>query len=237
MSKFLNDNFRINKGAPADDRELNGTVTYVDVAEALATIVLSRRYLTLTVGIGTPAVEYWFRAGIADGDLVVKTTAAVLDEAPTEAFNANLTFNVFPSKDIQSFNLAGGDLVLTVNAAGNKRHASIAFKVIADGVHSITFSGPRWDANGRYNIVSGEILKAGTYLVYLLYSDDGAQVSIPGNVKGVYRGTWNFPAAADPSWSEGDWGFATASRGTQDDANYVSSGQIIFKTPAGFRYV
>lgn len=71
-STSQNDNFRIEAPKPIDDRYMNGTVPYVSVAEANATIVITRRHKQLTVAIGND--EYWYKNGIADVDLILKAT-------------------------------------------------------------------------------------------------------------------------------------------------------------------
>lgn len=103
--------------------------------------------------------------------------------ASESSFNAALTFDQYPSKDLGTYNLSSGSLVLTVAGSGNLLHSQIIFKLVADGVGSITFSGTGWDSNARFNIASGDVLTAGTYWVYLIYGKDGVQVSIPGNAK------------------------------------------------------
>lgn len=103
--------------------------------------------------------------------------------APESSFNSVMTFDNYPSKDIGTYNLSSGDLSLTVAGSGNLLHAQIIFKVVADGTHSITFSGAGWDSNARFNIASGDVLTSGTYWVWMMYGKDGVQVSVPGNAK------------------------------------------------------
>lgn len=68
----ITDNFQVNKPAPIDDR----LGVFASTAEALASIELDRRFIGLTVLIdtGSGASEYWFKNGIANGDLIVKST-------------------------------------------------------------------------------------------------------------------------------------------------------------------
>jgi len=68
----LSDNLEINKPAPVDDR----LGVFVSTASALSSIAEDRRYVGLTVIVddGTGAEEYWFKDGVADGDLEVKST-------------------------------------------------------------------------------------------------------------------------------------------------------------------
>jgi hypothetical protein len=68
----LTDNLRINKNAPVDDR----MGVFASLAEALSTIASDRRYLGLSVIInsGDGAHEYWFKDGILNADLIIKST-------------------------------------------------------------------------------------------------------------------------------------------------------------------
>lgn len=70
-----NDNFRIEAGKHIDDRYTKLGVPYVDTDDVNATIAISRRYRGLTILIG--ALEYWYRDGINDVDLIIKTSASI----------------------------------------------------------------------------------------------------------------------------------------------------------------
>jgi hypothetical protein len=69
MSQVLNVNFTPELNKPLDDRY----GVYNSVNAALIAIPLYRRYLGLTIGVGTPVQEYWFEDGITDSDLVTKS--------------------------------------------------------------------------------------------------------------------------------------------------------------------
>ena len=71
MAIALNDNIITNAPKPSDARYGN----FADIATALAEVGAGIRYQGLTVGIltGGTVEEYWFKNGIADGDLVIKT--------------------------------------------------------------------------------------------------------------------------------------------------------------------
>ena len=68
----LTDNLEINKPSPVDDR----LGVFASTTEALAYINEDRRYVGLTIIVdnGSGAVEYWFKDGVLDGDLEVKST-------------------------------------------------------------------------------------------------------------------------------------------------------------------
>lgn len=95
MAISINDNFRAQAGKHVDDRYLKGVTPYIDVADANATIVISRRHLGLTVRIG--ADEYWWKDGIENLDLVIKETGgAILN---VDGGNATSIYNTIPSID------------------------------------------------------------------------------------------------------------------------------------------
>lgn len=72
MGIALGDNINVTAGLPTDCRYYNGTTSYASVAEANGVLVAGIRYVGLTVNIG--GVEYWYRDGISDGDLIQKQT-------------------------------------------------------------------------------------------------------------------------------------------------------------------
>lgn len=73
MSIVLNDNLKINVGNPIDSKYLNNlNAPYIDVNQVNSSISQSLRYSGLTVNVG--GSEYWYRNGITDVDLIIKTT-------------------------------------------------------------------------------------------------------------------------------------------------------------------
>ena len=88
MSILLNDNLSIQAPKPADSRY----GPHNDLATALSSILVTNRYQGLTVGIlisGSP-VEYWFKDGVGDANLIVK----VEDTANTASANTVYTQGV-----------------------------------------------------------------------------------------------------------------------------------------------
>lgn len=76
MSIFLNDNFSTEFPKPLDNRY----GPFDDVASALAFLEPYKRYIGLTVGIGTSTIiEYWFDGGILDANFIVKSDHSVVD--------------------------------------------------------------------------------------------------------------------------------------------------------------
>ena len=73
MSIKLNDNIEIYSPKPTDTRY----GAFADLAAARSAIPERYRHLGLTVGIGTTSIEeYWWKAGITDNDLILKTNDA-----------------------------------------------------------------------------------------------------------------------------------------------------------------
>ena len=70
MSVTIQDNFSTAAAKPTDARY----GPYNNTTAATTAIPTVYRYIGLTVGIGSPVVEYWWANGTADGDLVVKQT-------------------------------------------------------------------------------------------------------------------------------------------------------------------
>lgn len=67
---------------PLDAKYFNtSSAIYTDVAEVKSQLTAGLRYRGLTVNVA--GVEYWFAAGIADGDLVIKDAATTLTGAVT----------------------------------------------------------------------------------------------------------------------------------------------------------
>jgi hypothetical protein len=72
MAITLNDNLKINVGAPVDSKYLNAlNLPYTSVGAVNSAIAESQRYVGLTVNINN--VEYWYGAGVTDINLVLKT--------------------------------------------------------------------------------------------------------------------------------------------------------------------
>jgi len=88
MSIILNDNLDTQFNKPLDTR----FGPYTDVATALTQVPAFRRYIGLTIGIGSnPVIEYWFNDGILDADFVIKTVDSVVEWGEIEGTLSNQT--------------------------------------------------------------------------------------------------------------------------------------------------
>jgi hypothetical protein len=72
MAIPFSDNFSIGVGNPIDAKYLNAlNQPYADTGETNTRISESQRYIGLTVNIGN--AEYWYKNGVTDADLILKT--------------------------------------------------------------------------------------------------------------------------------------------------------------------
>lgn len=70
------------------------------------------------------------------------------------------------------------DIVLQIGAGGLvNESSSMRFRIAVDGIHSISFSS---GFDFLYGITNGQILDAGTYEFYLLYTNGSVSVNVPG---------------------------------------------------------
>ena len=79
MAIILNDNIKINAGKPSESKYLNSSnIAYSSTTEATTSIPIAERYfgLTVLVDTGTSNVEYWWREGVTDIDLIEKKFAS-----------------------------------------------------------------------------------------------------------------------------------------------------------------
>lgn len=108
MAILLSDGLQINAGKHVDSRYLTTTnVAYSTVGQVNATIPISYRYLGLTVLIGDD--EYWYKTGLTDSDLVLKSNEA---SVPYTAGNGISIGSNVVSLNVSNYN-AGGVIGLT----------------------------------------------------------------------------------------------------------------------------
>lgn len=96
MSILLNDNLSIQAPRPVDANY----GPYASTTAANAAISSANRYVGLTVGIGTTTVsEYWYNGGIADVNLIAKSTGG---GAGVSSFNTRTGAVTLTSSDVTS---------------------------------------------------------------------------------------------------------------------------------------
>lgn len=80
MAITLNDNIKLNAGKPLDRKYLStGNTVYHTINEANLTIPIAERYVGLTVNVNN--VEYWYKNGVADVNLVEKIYGTVIPQS------------------------------------------------------------------------------------------------------------------------------------------------------------
>lgn len=93
MSIQLSDNIRVGQRLPLESKYFNGTQPYTDVTQAETLILTGLRHQGLTVNIA--GVEYWFKDGIANGQLVIKNTGSTPSGAAlTKVDDTNVTLTL-----------------------------------------------------------------------------------------------------------------------------------------------
>ena len=133
MAINLSDSIRVGQQKPIDDKYYNGLNPYTSTTEANSLLPSAIRYKGLTVNINN--VEYWYKTGIADVDLIEKTSGStgVLD-TPLTGFQA--TQGVVTSSDT----------ILT----GLEKIAANALDVSSTGVYS--FAGVTLASSTTFNV-------------------------------------------------------------------------------------
>jgi len=118
MAINLSDNIHVSGPKPTESKYLNITVPYTGITEVNSCIPEGERHVGLTVNINN--VDYWYRAGIADGDLIEKTytgdttTYLKLNQSTPQTiscgqpiFNDGIIFNTSPSASLISGHTTG----------------------------------------------------------------------------------------------------------------------------------
>jgi len=109
----MNDNFKINVGNPIDSRYLTSTnQPYASISAVNLAIAESQRYVGLTVNINN--VEYWYKEGVADGNLVIKDSGTA-STGVTSAYNGI-------TKEANAVKLGGtltGETIFTKSGTGS----------------------------------------------------------------------------------------------------------------------
>jgi hypothetical protein len=161
MALILNDNIQNNSPKSLDakyTRFTSGiTRSYSSTSEAISSIPVSFRSVGLTVLINVASVnvEYWWRAGTADGDLVPKSTS-VSASAPLISTSGNLTINqsstsidgYLSSTDWNTFNNkvnTAANLGSGVGLFANKTGTTLNFKGLVSGTSGVTITSNSTD--------------------------------------------------------------------------------------------
>jgi hypothetical protein len=130
MAIILNDNLSIQAPKASDSR----FGPYADTATALTSVILANRYQGLIVGVitGGQVVEYWFRDGTADVNLILKVdnTGNTANIVAQSAYAFANTVNVFTQSaytQANAANVLAQSAFNAANAAGSSALTQAAF--------------------------------------------------------------------------------------------------------------
>lgn len=162
MSIQLSDNITVGQQLPLESKYFNGTVPYIDVAQAESLLTIGIRYRGLTVNIN--GVEYWFKDGIANGDLVIKTPS-LTGYVPYTGATTNVNLGAF---DLTATKITGTvDAIIngaTVGLGSGNFSTNIAFGSSAlssntTGTRNVAIGGSamRLNTTGRGNLAIGDV--------------------------------------------------------------------------------
>ena len=189
MAINLADNIRIGQQKPLDDKYYNTLSPYTSVLSANTLLLTPIRYRGLTVNIN--GVEYWYKNGIADGDLVIKAvgpTSIGLTMPP--AFNvANSPLTSDGILAVTALGTAAqyirGDGQLAAMPSGGGRGSSVNYYLNG----SIAASVATYKQLSNTAIIGGgtDFSLTGNGLITQFLTDVGNpnRIEIPG-------GAWNF---------------------------------------------
>jgi hypothetical protein len=142
MSIQLSDNIRVGQQLPLESKYFNGTVPYTDIAQAESLITIGLRHRGLTVNIA--GVEYWFKDGINNGDLVEKTAGGGVNR---DILSVSTNTTAGNDADTDYVYLVSGTTTITLpTAVGNKNTYTIK-RVGTNTVSIATTSGQTIDGS------------------------------------------------------------------------------------------
>jgi hypothetical protein len=155
MAIQLSDNIFVGQQKPVEDKYYNGLSPYTNTAQVNSTLDSAIRYRGLTVNVN--GVEYWYRDGIADGDLVSKGggggSIEVQDEG-SSVENAATILNFTGSGVVAT----GSGGTATINIPGG---TAITVTTIDLSLANFNISGP-----GTYIVKNGTDYAAGSYKIF-----------------------------------------------------------------------
>lgn len=179
LSPF-NDNIQINANKPLDNKYYkNGLTIYASVSEANSIIPQAYRYRGLTVAIDVSGTitEYWYFAGVADENLVVKDlgqvpAARTITTLPTISgggdLSANRTFAVVDNTNIQKIQVrynSTGDPVGTRKTINLIPGTNVTISVVDDNANdqvNVTINASGGGGGGGYVVERYDYIVTGS---------------------------------------------------------------------------
>jgi hypothetical protein len=227
MAIILNDNIDTRAPKPTDNR----FGPYTTTAAALEGIPAYQRYVGLTVGVGTPIVEWWFDSTLT---LVLKTTSGTVTGI-TAGTGISITGTVNPTISVTT------PTQLTTN---------LSIDVIADGASDVKYPSVKAtktyvDANvagllddrGNFPATSGDYpTTGGSGPAGAIRKGDLWFISVPGDLNGIEVGIGASVRAlvdgAQPN-TDADWDILDTGLGfiPENVANKVIRGTSIAAAP------
>lgn len=228
MAIILNDNIDTRAPKPTDNRFGPFTTT----AAALANIPEYQRYVGLTVGVGTPIVEYWFDSTLA---LVLKTSSGTVT-----GITAGTGINIGGTAEAPIISVTS-PTQLTTNLSTN---------VITDGASDTKYPSVKatkayvdsnvaglLDDRGNFPATSGDYpIAGGSGPAGAIRKGDLWFISVPGNLNGIAVGIGASVRAlvddAQPT-TNADWDILDTGLGfiPENVANKVIRGTSIAAAP------
>jgi hypothetical protein len=168
MSIILNDNLSIQAPKAADSR----FGPYVDTANALTSIVTTNRFQGLVVGItiGGQVVEYWFRDGTTDSNLILKVdnTANTANTVAIAAYvQANTATTIGQASYIQAntANTVAANSYIQANSAyGMANSANVLAKAAFDNSNT-KFSSSGGTITGSITVNQDATIQGNLYIM------------------------------------------------------------------------
>ena len=166
MSITINDNIQTNLGKSLDNKYLkNGSIPYVSVLEANTIIPLSYRSLGLTVLIGNQ--QYWYKDGVADMDLVLKSDGSSLP----------IVRYVYLVQDLSDASRMGGTSSNVYTTFQNAYEAANALQVSLGGTNIVVVQVGNITA-----AASGNLTLTANYNRFVQFNGISISSSILGNI-------------------------------------------------------
>jgi hypothetical protein len=202
MSINLNDNINVSAPLPIDSRYGNGSslpfTAYTSTTTA-NTATAGKRYIGLTVIVGTPPVEYWYKDGIADANLVPKYYNVVTSNTSiTTSVFANSSTNYTQSylDGVGNFIEAGSYPTTPVGTVTGSKSRLVASKKAAI-MWTNDYSSYAYEAQTRYLNAHpwlGSIDSSHTFQIF-----DGVAFS---NANGAYLARYYDERANAENWQD-----------------------------------
>lgn len=145
MAIQLSDSIFVGQQKPVEDKYYNGLSPYTNTAQVNSTLASAIRYRGLTVNVA--GAEYWYKDGIADGDLVVKSggggSIGVQDQGVT--VESDTRFINFTGNGVTATSVSSG--LVQVDIPGG----------LSTPYHSINLSSGNYTITdvGQYEIING----------------------------------------------------------------------------------